>query len=420
MPDQAQTHSRRATAALRKLAEDDPALGALSLWCRHTDGPLSDGIARTDGTAITYGPAFDGLPLPVQVGVVAHHVMHVAFRHSSRGASMARRFGGPGDLRLFNVASDALINQTLHEAGFAIPRPSLLLRDLAGVLDDDTRTALATLDAETLFIRLRPDNRPGNGPARQGGGDVLEQLVETSGYADDLGAGRPDEATSEDMSEWSGRIARALAAGRRAGRGIGALGFDLGDVPKTSTPWETVLRALLDHAVRDAPRPSHARPARRWLATEAQARKTGGPVPVFEPSQKRIDMRPRIAVCLDSSSSIDAARLRKFAGEIAGIGLRTGAEMHAIVFDETVLSNAQLEGRDWMAEIAALDLARDGGTDFRPALAAARLLQPSAIVVLTDLDGPWGKAPGSIPVIWAVTAPPPAQPDFGRVVSLAA
>ena len=66
----------------------------------------------------------------------------------------------------------------------------------------------------------------------------------------------------------------------------------------------------------------------------------------------------------------------------------------------------------------ALDLPQGGGTDFRPALAAALRLRPSAIVVLTDLDGPLGPDP-RLPVIWAVpdaTSAPEAP--YGHVLAL--
>ena len=77
-----------AARALAHLGEVDPALAVLSLWCRHPDGT---GATRTNGDVITYGPAFDRLGLPEQVGLAAHHVLHVALRHSNRQAGLVER-----------------------------------------------------------------------------------------------------------------------------------------------------------------------------------------------------------------------------------------------------------------------------------------------------------------------------------------
>ncbi len=75
-------HSVRAGSALRALTETDPALAALSLWCDHRDGAGT--VARSSGTTITYGPGFEALPPHEQIGVAAHHVLHVALRHGAR------------------------------------------------------------------------------------------------------------------------------------------------------------------------------------------------------------------------------------------------------------------------------------------------------------------------------------------------
>jgi len=63
----------------------------------------------------------------------------------------------------------------------------------------------------------------------------------------------------------------AFAAGWR--RANGAL-------PAPRVPWERPLRGLLARAVADGPRRSFRRPAGNWVAAEALARQTGGPVPV--------------------------------------------------------------------------------------------------------------------------------------------
>jgi predicted metal-dependent peptidase len=180
-----------------------------------------------------------------------------------------------------------------------------------------------------------------------------------------------------------------------------------------------VLRGLLARALTETPKPSHRRPARAWIAAEAEARRTGGPVPAFQPGLRRRAEQPRVVIGMDASGSIDDTRLALFMAEVTGIARRVGAEVHLIQFDEAVQTQVRLVPHGWQAQLAALPLARGGGTDFGPALAAALTLNPSAIVVLTDLDGPFGPAPRNVPVIWAVPAAlDPPVPPFGRVLSL--
>ncbi|MEO0917897.1 MAG: hypothetical protein AAFY31_13085, partial [Pseudomonadota bacterium] len=103
-------HSTRARQALARLPEVDPAIAALSLWCRYRDGT---GPTVTDGETIYVGPEFPLLPISEQTGVIAHHVMHVALRHSSRRAVAHERYGASFRADVFDLACDAIVNEAL-------------------------------------------------------------------------------------------------------------------------------------------------------------------------------------------------------------------------------------------------------------------------------------------------------------------
>jgi hypothetical protein len=180
-----------------------------------------------------------------------------------------------------------------------------------------------------------------------------------------------------------------------------------------------ILRGLVARAVTPAPRRSHRRPTNRWIALDADARAAGGPEPVFEPGLARDRTVPRLAVAIDASGSIDAARLALFAAQVAGIGRRTGAEVHVLVFDDGLRAQVRMQGRHWEREITGIGFSRGGGTSFVEVMEAAARLDPAMIVVLTDLDGTFGPPPGRVPVLWAVPEEPPAPPPYGRVLSLA-
>lgn len=410
-------HSARATRALRQLAEDDPALAVLALWCQHRD--MDEGLAETRGETIHYGPRFEALSRAEQVGLAAHHVLHVAFRHSARAQSMTDRLGETADQTLFPLAADALINETLQAAGYALPRPAVLATELLGEALGKSQSpteVLSDWDAERLFLALN-DPKPGKGRKPEDHPtEKAKQYAADRGFEGDLKPeGQGEDSDAPGPAEWQERLARAMAAGRQAGRGIGALGITLADLPDSVTPWERAFRALLAEALIQYPRRLHTRPARGWLARDAHARQTGGATPGFEPGTQAHQHRPRLAVCLDMSSSVSDGLLARFASELLSIAAKSGAEVHLIPFDEAARDPVLLDPRLGQDQLKALRFARDGGTDFGPAMDAAAALSPATIVLLTDLDAELPERPKP-PVIWACPEAPRTKPSYGRLI----
>lgn len=464
-----QAHSQRATVALRKLAEFDPAFSSLSLWCKHRDAQKVDALeietnettgeigeiravkvdwapAYTDGQTIWYGEKFASWTLKQQMAVCAHEIMHVSFRHINRARKMRERLGEAFDPRLMNIATDAIINQTLLLAKYDLPRPCIILTELFKEVFDEEITAedgLASYDAEKLYMKLindqkskgggkgQPQQGQGGGAGDQGEGqgqgqgqspaDKAKTYADSKGFKDDMdGSGKSTPEDVQEDSEWQQRLARAMQAGKMAGKGIGKIGHMIADLPKSRTPWEVILRRLVTKAVTRTPRQSYERPTRRWLGMEADARMRGVPVPAYEPGMIKQSDRPRIVVGVDVSGSISDPILNIFCGEIAAIGNKTGAEIHVIVFDDGIISEHKLDGVDFKDEIKKIQFARGGGTSFVDVINRAKEIDPSIIVILTDLYGPFGQSPAQIPVIWASPEDAPPTPPFGRLLSLAA
>ncbi|MEJ6387990.1 vWA domain-containing protein [Gymnodinialimonas ulvae] len=401
------SREHRASRALAHLGEVDPALAVLALWCRHRDGA---GATKTQGASISYGPTFASLGLAEQVGLVAHHVLHVALQHSDRKAALAERLGTRFDGGLFDLAADAIINETLQLAGHALPRPAVLVTDLLSEIGEPSPSAVAALsdwDADRLAMLLHAD------PQRA---EKARDFGAARGFVQDLELGEPDnEGTPQTAADWRGQMLRALEAGRKAGTGIGRLGAILADLAPPTVPWEVELRGLLAKALSDAPRVSHRRPAGRWVAMAADAQARARPEPVFEPGRARDGTRSRVVVALDTSSSIDPLVQSLFFNEIQGVKRRSGAEVHLLAFDEEVFETRRIDGL--RPPLAGLELRNGGGTDFAPVFATARGLDPSVLVLLTDLDAPPPDAP-RFPVIWAVPGRVPVEAPFGRVLRL--
>jgi predicted metal-dependent peptidase len=179
-----------------------------------------------------------------------------------------------------------------------------------------------------------------------------------------------------------------------------------------------VLRRLLARATMPLPKPSPLRPARRWIATASEAARRGTPVPGFEPGRAPLTDVPRIAVALDASGSIDAARLALFWGEVTGIARRMRAELHLMIFDDGIRHRVRIDPTE--TRPALPEMPRDGGTDFAAPLAEAAAMGASVLVMLTDLDGEPGMPPKGLPVIWAVPDGAGVTAPFGRVLDLSA
>jgi len=424
----AERHTARAARPLARMTEDDPALAALALWCRHRDRDDLPVPAESDARTIWYGPRFDALTLAEQVGLCAHHVLHIALRHAGRSQAMRDRLGERFDRDVFNIAADALVNESLLLAGHVLPRPCLLVTDLLKARRGEMLTAedaVGRYDAERLYLALleRPGGLGDEAGRRRSFEDRTQQAQATRdhaagrGYAPDLTEDETAEAPDESDGDWQQHLARAMQAGRASGRGIGVIGHRLADLPVRTTPWEVHLRGLIERAVSEGPRRDAGRPARRWLAADSAARGLGQPTPPFEPGWQRRRVAPRIAVALDCSGSIDDARLALFAAEVAGVARRTGAEIAVLPFDTEVRATLRPRAGEAAQAIRQAAFARGGGTDFAPVLEAAVALDPAIIVVLTDLDGKAGKPP-RVPVLWAVPADTAPKPPFGRVLCL--
>ena len=402
------THSQRARSALTHLGEVDPALAVLALWCQHRDG---EGEVKTHGNTIIYGPSFVSFGRAEQVGLLAHHVLHVALRHSDRQAALAERLGDAFDPVLFGLAADGLINETLVLAGHAVPRPAVLVTELlrdVGLPAKSSVEALTEWDADRLAMALHGD------PDRS---ENARKFGKSRNFAQDIMVGTPGgEDDAPSAADWRNQMLRAMEAGRKAGTGIGRFGSILADLTWPSIAWEVQLRGLLAKAVSDTPRVSHRRPANQWIAMAAHAHQTGTPEPVFQPGRVKDATRPRVVVGLDTSSSITATILALFMSELEGVSRRSGAEVHVLAFDEEVHEARRIDANGWRG-LRDTPLRTGGGTAYAPVIAAATRLKPSILVMLTDLDAPFGPAP-PYPVLWAVPGRGVVEVPFGRVLRI--
>ncbi|NJM52163.1 MAG: hypothetical protein HC846_01490 [Blastocatellia bacterium] len=172
-----------------------------------------------------------------------------------------------------------------------------------------------------------------------------------------------------------------------------------GELPQTETPWEQILRALVQTAFQEQTVKNYSRPSRRWLALERDYKASAGVGLPFSPDETK-KRGSRLAVALDTSGSIDSGLLNRFLAEIGALCHLNQRNLVLIIGDAEVHQIIEIEWREATNDLKNQTYTGGGGTDFRPLIEAAAEFKPDALIYLTDLFGETGDEP-DFPVIWA-------------------
>jgi predicted metal-dependent peptidase len=380
---------RAVKTALRYTVSKSPGFAAIALWCPYviTEGHF---VARTDGRSIQFGAHyFQYTPLE-QAAILVHEILHVALRHIPR----ARK--GHVDMLLWNLCTDAIINETISQATWLeLPPDGVRLTSLL-TWEEMVRTPAHQWTSETLYQHLLANQE------RLGG--IL------ASFGMDLQQG--DEEAGEPLEEkiWGERLKRA-SMGDHPGGLIRTIGQDF---PVDTIPWEKVLRRLMTQPLLMQTKVNWNRPSRKTLSLGSE---------FFEPGIRPQDGLPMAGVVLDTSGSIDEGMLTRFAREVQGIQQRTGCSILLISADAEVQTEQVVrnDGKSLMQKIISgrVQVKGGGGTDFYPALQRMKEKKVRVLVYLTDLYGHFGEETHyPFPIIWATTSKGEQAP-FGTTLSLA-
>lgn len=439
------SESRRMRPDLESAIEHLPGLASLALWCRFADaGDDEDAIAYTDGNTIYAGAKYEEFDQKKRRFICLHEILHVALCHPQRGEQLRRR-----DLdfnhELLNIAADAIINSSLENlTGLETPSDAWTLLKLWQVLNEtitekekaanqpasasnvialhysygaqSQSTKIANLNraefahagrwsCEELYYFLKAETK-----SRANFLTVLVAAYAKDSLGGDLRAGeaRGEQAnlsvqaikrandenqTANDKREWQQRLSLLRGTVPELFQRLA------GELPKVGTPWEQILRSVVQTAFQETNVTDYSRPSRRWLAMERSYQVCAGVTLPFSPNVKK-KRGTRLAVALDTSGSIDESLLGRFLAEIAALCGFNQRNLILLVGDAKLHSAVEIDWRDAASELARIKYTGGGGTDFRPLIEAAAEYEPDALVYLTDLFGETGDAP-DFPVIWA-------------------
>ncbi len=386
-PIDLQAVARKLVDARVAMILDDPFFGSLALRLTIAPDPGCK-TAWVDGVTLGYDPTFiAGLGHSEIKALIAHEVMHCAAGHPWRRDAR--------NMKRWNVACDYAINGDLTTSGYTLPT--------CGLMPDAQQDGKS---AEWIFARL-PVGQDGDDGKKDGQDGKNGSDISTAGAdPDPLGEVRDAPSTAEADEEateeaWQQAVIQAAQAAKGRGALSGTLDRFAKDAATPRVDWRAVLRRFAQDAAKSDY--SWTRPNVRYL-----------PAGMYLPALKSEEVGV-LAVCVDTSGSIDAVAMSAFQAEIQAImDEMSPRAIETIYCDASVNATQRFERHD-MIQLRATG---GGGTAFGPALAACDALEdrPVCAVYLTDLCGSFPAHEPSMPVLWISTHGESAP--FGEVVRM--
>jgi len=202
-------------------------------------------------------------------------------------------------------------------------------------------------------------------------------------------------------ADWQIATEQASLVARKAGKMDGDTERAAKQARRSATDWRTILRRFIENAV--PADYSWTRPNRRHIADG-----------LYLPGVVRENM-PRLAVAVDTSSSIGQELLDLFAAELTAILHETRPESLDVVYCDTRIQAVETFSPDDAA--VELHPHGGGGTRFQPVFDHFRDDPPAGLIYFTDLEGPAPQEP-DYPVLWVTTEAATRPAPFGDVVSV--
>lgn len=438
------TDSKRMRSDLEAAIEYLPGVASLALWCDFADTD-EDAVAFTDGNTIYAGADYENFSDKERRFICLHEILHIALCHPSGYLALEKQ-DAKFNPELLNIAADAIINKALENlTGLKTPASAWTLEKVWQALEkceDETNSSakadrnsssyyphyissqarkIANLtkveftqanrwSCEELYYFLKSQTQKyvcfwqilvaeyekdllGGDLRRikQVGGIQKTDTAQTGGKTNLVEGDSTGKA--ENNRDWQQRMAMLRGTMPELYQRLA------GEIPNTETPWEQILRSLVQTAFQEQTFKNYSRPSRRWLSLERDYQKSSGVNLPFSPDEMK-KRGSRLAVALDTSGSIDNELLCRFLAEIAALCELNQRNLVLLIGDAEVHQITEIEWREAGSELKRQIYTGGGGTDFRPLIKAAAEFTPDVLIYLTDLFGETGDEP-DFPVIWA-------------------
>lgn len=318
--------------------------------------------ACTNGTYIKFNPNFFmDLSPDERVFVIIHESCHVAYLHASRlmGRSHER----------FNIAADHVINLSLIERGYKMPKIGL------------ANPAYTGMSTEQVY-------------------DLLVDPPKGS-YQMDL---EPSEETEEEISKVVDDIlCRAAMQSKIEGDKVGTIPGEieiyLSKLLKPKLPWQRIFQKYFQALAKD--NYTFKKFNRRFLPNYY--------LPTLY-SEKVINF----ATAFDTSGSVTDEEFLRFVSEVHGVLRMMKPDLLTLIqFDTAIHSVEKIKN---VTDLMKVSFKGRGGTDVTEVLEWANANKPQLLLIFTDGHFNLGTATTKVNTIWLIHNNSKFTAPFGKVI----
>lgn len=358
---------------------------------------LSQGLVQCDDPKVCPSMGVDGLRLyfhppfvaklsdPELKGVLAHEALHLAYGHPWRFTE------GDFQPELWNIATDAVINNVLKRRRYTLPQDGVFL----GVQNHET--------SEEVYERLQKQLSKAQQQMPKWGTVMKPKPQDGQGKPQDgEGDGENGGLTEEEKLEAQKKVFAAAQQAREAGKMPGEYETIVERSYLGQRDWRDTLRRYLNGG--------HER-ERTW--TRRSRRHTDAILPGFGPYGPG-----EVAVFIDTSASIDDSLANKFVTEVGKITEDMMPDkVHVVCCDARVQWARTYDGYEPIDDVRFLGR---GGTDFKPPFEWLEQngIMPKAVVYFTDLECHSFPDPTPWPVLWVVWPGGRDSAPFGEIIRM--
>lgn len=344
--------------------------------------------AATDMRKIYYNPSFfDQLTDRQIIFVLAHEVLHIAFKHGVRCKGRNRK--------LANIAMDYAINWILQKLGFDLIPGVLIDPQYADMSWEHIYDLLQQEQEESAKQRSQSGDPDGDGDedGAAGGGQPGEgegsQPCDGKSKAPLSGdVEEPDGMSAAEESKLDQRINQQVASASNMARMAGKMPANLErviqEILMPDAPIEEVLRQYMTEVTRDDE--SWSRRNRRFGSVYLPARHN--------------EAMGEVVMIGDTSGSVTQRDLSLIAGMVTRISENMNPERIRMIWADTQVAGEQVFERGDAIEFHPMGY---GGTDMRVPLEHAEQFNPVVVVLVTDGYTPWPDVPPGYPLIVCCT-----------------
>jgi len=349
----------KVSRAVTRLVVKHPFFGSITLSSKVEPDDTIPTMC-TDGKSIWWSPEFvDTIDQEETVGVTAHEVLHIVFKHPLRRGSR--------DPELWNIACDFSINQILVDEGFKLPEGALIDPQYKG------------LSAEAIYDRLPQDAK------EKYGSRVIGEVKDAK--KDD--GGDMSEAEVKQMeADIDTKVMMAASGAKAIGKLPSAIKSLIEEMERSQVDWRDVMRRFVGGDQPDDY--SFRKPQKKMYHM------TG----IISPSIEKIGAGD-VVVGIDTSGSVSKRELKFFLGEINAISEDIKPRsITVITCDAQIQTVRRYEQGE---EIEKIEINGRGGTRVKPVFdyIEEHQLQVDNMVYLSDLEiWDYPENPPHYPTLW--------------------